>query len=274
MKFGLIGASKTGTAIAYHLWQKGYEPAFLWNRSAKNLTKAKKIVPFFIATTEMQKVNADCDFIIFSVSDDAIAEVVEHFLCLFPDCTAKLFHTSGALDSSIFGNYKNSGSFHPVISISSIEKGIEIIPKTIFTCQGQIAAFLQHLAGKIGQSGVVLSSEQKKVIHVSAVFMNNYLTGMIEEIKLLNQNCGINNAGEILQAITNQTVEQAWEKCIDENLTGPVKRGDVNTIRKHLKILEDNKLFEQLYKNFGKILLKFVNNDSEKHKELNDLLEN
>ena len=266
MKFALIGASKTGISIAYHLWKMGHQPIFLWNRSGNNLAKANGYLNFETRSTNLENCPSDCDFIIFSISDDAIENVAERFLSIYKNKNAKIFHTSGALDSSVFGKYQNSGSFHPVISISSIEDGINIIPQTTFTCEGNIAEFLVQLADEIGESGIQLSKEQKQNIHLSAVFMNNYLSGMIEKIKILNKNAGLaeHYTEKILQSISRQTITKSWQYPIDEILTGPVKRGDVKTIEKHLDILQNDDLFQQLYKNFGNILLKLVNSDQEK----------
>ena len=266
MKFALIGASKTGTSIAYHLQKNGHQPIFLWNRSKENLAKSNEYVNFENTSTSMENFPVNCDFIIISVRDDAVKTIADQFLKKWKNQTAKIFHTSGALDSSIFGDYQNSGSFHPVISISSIEEGIDIIPQTTFTCEGNIAEFLVQLAEEISESGIQLSKEQKQNIHLSAVFMNNYLAAMIEKIKILNKNAELDECSteKILQSIAQQTITKSWKNPIEETLTGPIKRGDVKTIQKHLNILQNDNLFQQLYKNFGNILLKFVNNDNDK----------
>lgn len=269
MKFGLLGASKTGLSIAYHLWKKGHQPVFLWNRSRKS--RAFSVIPFQVVTDEMARLPGGCDFVILSVSDDAVSEVAAKFRHTEAAAKVAIFHTSGALDSQVFHEYERAGSLHPVISISTLEEGIKILPQTIFTCEGKIARELQELAEEIGRKGIILTAQQKQAIHLSAVFLNNYLTGMIEKIKNFNQERGVENIGEILQGITEQTIHRGWQNPIEKTLTGPVKRGDVNTIKKHLKMLDDDKLFQQLYKNFGNILLKYVNMDKDNYKELEDL---
>ena len=273
MKFALIGASKTGTSIAYHLWKNGHNPIFLWNRSEANLSRTLKFVPFKTTAIDITAVPGTCDFIIFSVSDDALQEVVSNFLATHQHCSANMFHTSGALDASVFENYPQAGSFHPVISIPNIEEGIKLLPKTTFTCEGQIADELVSMATDIGKTGIKLTAEQKKYIHLSAVFLNNYLAGLIEKIKLMNRETGLTDSRTqaILDGITNQTVASSWQTNIEDSLTDPVRRGDIKTIKKHLAILDNDDLFRQLYKNFGKILLNLVNQDIEKTELLEEL---
>jgi len=273
MKFSLFGASKTGISIAYHLCKNGHQPIFTWNRSEENLAKALEYVPFESSSKNLKDFNEECDFVILSISDDAIEDIAERFLSINKNKDLKILHTSGALDSSVFGDYENSGSFHPVISISSIEEGIEMIPQTTFTCEGNISTFLVQIANEIGETGITLTKEQKQNIHLSAVFMNNYMIGLIEKIKILNRDAGLedHSTEKILQAITRQTISKSWKNTIEETLTGPVKRGDEKTIKKHLDILKNDDLFQQLYKIFGNILINFVNQDIEKVEALKEL---
>lgn len=275
MKFALLGASKTGTSIAYHLWKNGYRPVFLWNRSDTNLKKTLDFVPFHQASNDIRQYGKNCDLVIISVADNAIETVVNSFFQAHKDQQeTSFFHTSGSLDSFVFPAAIQSGSFHPVISISSIEEGIEMIPKTTFTCEGKISDKLVKIAGQIGKKGIPLTPQQKQTIHLSAVFMNNYLSGMVEKVKEINADTGISKTEteDILAPISLQTLRRSWSKDIRETLTGPIKRGDTKTIKKHLDILAKDDLFQQLYKIFGNILVKFVNHDKETRKLLEDLL--
>ncbi|MFP4549047.1 MAG: DUF2520 domain-containing protein [Fidelibacterota bacterium] len=275
MKFALLGASKTGTSIAYHLWKQENQPVFLWNRSKPHLMRTLRYVPFEQSTIDMSHYTRDCELIIISVADNAIEPVAKSFFQHQKDQhQTKIIHTSGALDSSILSCWENTGSLHPVISISSIEEGLQQLPHTTFTCEGKIAEDLVKIATSIGKKGLILTGQQKQYIHLSAVFMNNYLSGMVEKIKIMNSEAGISKpeTADILEQISLQTLTRSWSENLTETLTGPIKRGDTETIKKHLDILANDDLFQQLYKNFGNILVKFVNHDRETGKQLEDLL--
>ncbi len=277
MKFALLGASKTGTSIAYHLWKHGNQPVFLWNRSEAHLKRTLRYVPFEQSTIDISHCASDCDLIIISVADNAIEPVSKSFFQHQRHLhQIKIIHTSGALDSSVLSFWENTGSLHPVISISSVEEGLRQLPNTTFTCEGKIAEDLVKIATNIGKKGLVLTGQQKQYIHLSAVFMNNYLSGMVEKIKIMNSRAGISTlqTAEILEQISFQTLTRSWSENLTETLTGPIRRGDTETIKKHLDILANDDLFQQLYKNFGNILVKFVNHDKETRKQLDDLLKN
>jgi len=78
--FALLGASKTGIALAYYLEKAGLEPAFLWNRSLKGIQLARKYIQFRKESADLSQIPADVEWIIIAVKDDAIEEVVQQLL--------------------------------------------------------------------------------------------------------------------------------------------------------------------------------------------------
>ncbi len=276
MRFGLLGASKTGISIAKKLVENGHTPVFLWNRSPERLENASHYVKFKISSPDLGDYSDACDYVIVSVADDAIEAVARSFVKINKIEVGKIFHTSGALNSEILpGNSTiKTGSFHPVISINSIEEGLRLLPATVFSCEGDLADELLDMADQIGKKGISLTAVQKKNIHLSAVFMNNYLSGLIEKLKIFNTDIGINNSEfqQLLEPITLQTIDRSWGNSIDKTLTGPIRRGDLVTVEKHLDILKKDQLLLNLYKDFGRILVNFIDTDKETIKNLNQLL--
>ena len=164
--FGLFGASKTGLSIAWNLYKTGeYIPKYLWNRSEDNLHKGADVVPFTNYSSDIEAFNYDVDWIIISVSDDAVEEVVNKICKNSPDLSiTKIFHTSGMLTSKILKPLQKlggkTGSLHPVCSIPNITDGIKQISKAIFTCEGEIRDDLIKIAGLISKEGILINSQQ------------------------------------------------------------------------------------------------------------------
>ncbi len=263
--FSLIGASKTGLSISYNLYKNDFIPEFLWNRTKQNLRKGIEVIPFLKYSNNLSSLKFDTEWIIISVSDDAIEKIVKRICEISPNLFGKkIFHISGTLNSDILIPLRNlgakTGSFHPVCSIPDIEFGMTQIPRTIFTCEGDLQEDLMKIASLIGLEGIPINSQQKKAIHISAVFLNNYLNGLIASIKNMNSEVGIlpENSRKILKQITLQTVEIGWDKSIIDSLTGPIKRGDLGTINDHLEFLKDKNKLKNLYKDFGRLLLDFA----------------
>lgn len=255
--FTLLGAGKIGIALAYHLEKTGFEPSFLWNRSQEGLRKALKIAPFRKYSTDLSQIPAHCEWIIITVKDDAIEEVAQGLANVIKDGAGKkVFHTSGAWDSKLLEPLQKvgcrTGSFHPLISIPDIETGIRMIPGAVFSCEGKIRNDLLELARLIGATGVLLNSEQKETVHLGAVFVNNYVTVLIQSLKRLAQTKGISDdtLKLLLERLAGQAFGGAWDKSLKDSLSGPAVRGDEKTIQKHRRQLKNMPELKKLYDQF------------------------
>ena len=101
MKFGVLGSGKTGISIAYHLWQSGSEPLFLWKRFLKRIEKASQYVPFDKCTTKLDAYPGNCDFIMVSACDGVLENMINYFVTLNKINGKKIFHLSGAMSSKV-----------------------------------------------------------------------------------------------------------------------------------------------------------------------------
>lgn len=255
--FTVLGAGKTGIALAYHLEKAGFEPSFLWNRSQEGLRKALERVPFRKYSTDLSQIPAHCEWVVITVKDDAIEEVVQRLANVIKDGDGKkVFHTSGAWDSKPLDILQKAGcrtgSFHPLISIPDIETGIRMIPGSVFSCEGEIRDDLLDLARLIGATGVALNSEQKETVHLGAVFVNNYVTVLIQALKQIARTKGIpdDTLKLLLERLARQAFGDAWNKSLKDSLSGPVARGDEKTIQKHRRQLENLPELKKLYDQF------------------------
>jgi len=256
--FGLIGASRVGVSLAWNLKKNNFDPAYLWNRSEEGLEKAGQYVNFDKFTTEYENL-PDVDLIIISVTDDAIESMAEKLARSRSDLSETLaFHNSGFHSSSILKRLASrgakTGSLHPVVSIPDIEKGIELIPETVFTCEGKAGRELKDIADTIARKGIIINQEQKKYIHLSAVFVNNYYTALIAAIKKLMGSKGLarEDCSEIFRKLSQQAAA-TWDKPISQSLTGPLARGDIKTAKGHIKLLDNYPNLQELYRRFGSV---------------------
>ncbi|MDD5765203.1 MAG: DUF2520 domain-containing protein [Candidatus Marinimicrobia bacterium] len=258
--FSVFGASRIGISFAYHLQKNSLFPQFLWNRSPERLKQSDKWVRFETVTTQIDEFDKPTDWLIISVSDDAIETIVQNLAKLpvdFNGCLA--FHTSGFLSSEILTPLKERGcrigSCHPVLSAPDVATGIQRFSTGIFACEGEIETELIHLTSKIGKIGLSLTPEQKQMVHVSAVFLNNYSVSLIAAVKNLCRGKGLSDEYSmlLLKGFSEQSVESGWQRPLLEALTGPASRGDRKTIEKHLEFLESDQDLKTLYEIFLKI---------------------
>lgn len=184
---------------------------------------------------------ADADVYLIAVKDDAIAEVASHLL------TKKgvVAHTSGAIGLEVIQT-DNKGVFYP---LQTFTKGKPVSFQSIPICveaeSKQSLELLRTLARSISENVHHIDSEQRKKLHLAAVFVNNftnYLYGVGEAICMDS-----NLSFDLLKPLIMETAEKVQYLSPKEAQTGPARRGDQNSMQEHLKLLKDKKQIE-LYK--------------------------
>ncbi len=252
--FSLFGASRVGTSLAYHLTCLSWRPALLWNRSPERLAITHQYVPFQQCTTDLAVFDGRSDWLILAVRDDALATVTQKLSELPIDYhKKKIFHVSGFWDSEILKPLQQrgaaTGSMHPVLSIPDIEQGIKVLKGGVFTCEGQIKKDLEQVAQQLEGRAFLLTREQKKVVHVAAVFLNNYTLALIHALKKVAEQYGLEATDfeQIMLPTMRQVLETGWQADVPSRITGPIARGDVETISAHLSLLAEYPPLRELY---------------------------
>ncbi len=174
------------------------------------------------------------DIYIISVSDNAIKEVSEQL----PPLNGIVVHTSGSTSIDIL-QHPNKGIIYPLQTFSK-EKEIDFqeIPICIEGNSTKTEKTLQVFAQKLSKKVFFVNSEQRKKLHLSAVFVCNF----VNHLYYLGQKlCEESNLPfEILQPLIGETAEKIKLLSPFEAQTGPAKRMDTQTIEKHLSLLEEN----------------------------------
>ena len=191
-------------------------------------------------TADYQKITA-ADLYIISVSDNAIAEVSEKL----PFENRLVVHTSGSVALSAINDKNRKGVFYPLQTFS---KGKEIdfssIPICLEVQHEEDFQRLEKLGNCISQKVVSISSEQRKSLHVAAVFVCNFVNHLYQ---IGNEICKENNISfEVLHPLIQETAHKIMTLSPEEAQTGPAVRNDTETIKKHLDFLE-NSDYKTLY---------------------------
>jgi len=197
---------------------------------------------------------AEADLYIIAVSDDAISNVSEQI----PYKNKLVVHTSGGISLEALASNNRKGVFYPLQTFS---KNKVVNSKTIPICiESQNASdfqLLQKVAQSISDSVFAINSEQRKALHVAAVFVCNFSNHMY---KIGNDICIENNLPfEILSPLIQETAEKITQLSPIEAQTGPAIRNDKETINAHLTFLSDEN-----QKNIYTILTQSIQNNGKK----------
>jgi predicted short-subunit dehydrogenase-like oxidoreductase (DUF2520 family) len=197
---------------------------------------------------------AEANLFIIAVSDDAISDVSKQI----PFENQLVVHTSGSVSLNSLDNKNRKGVFYPLQTFTK-NKAVDfkIIPLCLESENDADFQLLEKVAQSISDKVFAISSEQRKALHVAAVFVNNFVNHLYQ---IGNDICTENQVPfEILKPLIQETSEKVMTLSPKEAQTGPAKRNDTDTINAHSSFLTDEN-----QKNIYKILTQSIQNNVKK----------
>jgi predicted short-subunit dehydrogenase-like oxidoreductase (DUF2520 family) len=194
------------------------------------------------------------DLFIVAITDDAIAEVS----AAIPFSNELVVHTSGSVSIEAIDNKNRQGVFYPLQTFSkSKEVDFKTIPICIETKNEKDFQILEKVAKSISNSVYKINSEQRKALHIAAVFVCNFVNHLYQ---IGNDICIENDLPfDILKPLIQETANKILTLSPNQAQTGPAKRKDTQTINAHLSFLSDEN-----QKEIYKMLTKSINDNGNK----------
>ncbi|GAB6283397.1 MAG: hypothetical protein STSR0008_21630 [Ignavibacterium sp.] len=249
LKIAIIGAGKIAYSIASALCKINLTPKIILSRkisSAKNLAEKFNIKYYSKDYSFLIDKNIEPDFFILSVPDSEIENTSNELSKLNLDFPQKYFiHLSGATNISALNVLKkknaNIGSFHimqtfpskNVIDIKNCYVGIESSNK-------KTEKLLFDLAKKLKLNPFKINSKDKVYYHLAGVYASNFLINNFFQSQFFFKKSNIKkeNFRDVMFPIINTTFENVKKNNITNSLSGPIERGDVDTILNHISVIK------------------------------------
>jgi predicted short-subunit dehydrogenase-like oxidoreductase (DUF2520 family) len=192
---------------------------------------------------------AEADLYIIAISDNAIVEVSSQLTFK----NKLVVHTSGSLSIDELKDNNRKGVFYPLQTFSkSKEINFAAIPICLETQNNADYQLLETVAKSISNKVFNINSQQRKALHVSAVFVCNFVNHLYQ---IGNEICAENNIPfDILQPLIQETANKIISLSPTEAQTGPAKRNDTETINTHLNFLTDENQ-KEIYKLLTKSII-------------------
>lgn len=249
-KIVLVGAGRVATQLGKALVTAGYPVLQVYSRTeASAMALANSLAEHsnfpVEGTTSLVDIRKDADLYIVALKDSALQELVP---ALVQGRSQGLFvHTAGSIPMDIWkGLTPRYGVFYPMQTFSKWRSiDFETVP---FFLEADSAADLQCLrtvAEHLGSKVYEVSSEQRKYLHIAAVFACNFANHMYALSAELLAKQGL--PFETMLALVDETARKVHELSPVEAQTGPAVRYDQNVIQRHLEMLSDEPLMQELY---------------------------
>ncbi len=246
MKVTLIGAGNVGYHLGQRLFNKKIKIQQVYSRKHSNAADLAKIVKAS-PTNDLSTIDASADIYIIAVKDDAIVEVAAK-LAKNKRLTKKIIvHTSGSVSSKVLAEYfSNYGVFYP---LQTFTKGQHVYFKNIPICvdakKEKSQKRLLKLGKEISKDVRLITDKERAVLHVAAVVVNNFTNHLFHIGATICKEEGLDF--DILKPLIQETAEKLSRKPPYDMQTGPARRGDQQTIKKHTEYLKKFPKYQSLY---------------------------
>lgn len=244
MKISLIGAGNLATHLGQALTNAGNRIEQVYSRTMESAVRLATLLGCD-AQNDISKINSDSDLYVLSVSDAALPELVRH-VCKGRD-NGIFIHTAGSIPVDIFrGHAKRYGVIYPMQTFSK-ERQLDFskIPCFIEASDEDTLKVLKSLCHQISNNVVVMSSEDRKYLHLAAVFTSNFVNHCYDIAAHILQNHDI--PFEYMYPLIEEVALKVRSMSPYDAQTGPAVRNDRNVIDKQLSLLRDEPDFMNVY---------------------------
>ncbi len=239
---GIVGAGAVGSALGVALTRAGWPIAAVASRDAVRRERFRELVGGTRAFVEVTPLLDEVELVILAVPDDAVRTVAEGIRLYSGQA---LIHTSGALGAEVLEPAMAAGtqigSFHPLVAFADIERAVAALHGATVAVEGddQLVAMLADMAQAIGADPVRLAPGTKAAYHAAAVLAAGGFVALLDAIAELGRVAGLDEAGSlaVYGPLIEQTLGNARALGIRAALTGPITRGDIGTLERHLATL-------------------------------------
>lgn len=268
-KYTIIGNGSVGGALLHFFEENDFPVCSYWNSKKGVLPDSKSDHSTEIPSSLPSKESHVGTYIFLTVPDDKIEPLSLKLASKNINWEGKhVIHCSGNLFADELYALEEKGaktaSMHPLQTFTRTDKANRF--KGIFiSIQGDqsLCKDLSQLVTQMGATPLLFKKEQKQALHIAAVFASNYFVTLLKESENLLARQQIDEGLDVLEPLILQTVTNVFKKGANRSLTGPVARGDVDSVRKHVDVLASDPNSSGLYKTLGLKTLEIVKENGE-----------
>ena len=244
-----IGAGNVATHLAQALQQKGFHLSQIYSRTQESAEALAQTLGC-AWTTCLEQVDEHADLYIVSVKDAVLETVISQLAHCNPD--ALYLHTAGSMPMEVWKEkFKNYGVAYPMQTFSKQrEVNFREIPFFVEAKRPEDVELLKAIAATLSDNVYEITSEQRKSLHLAAVFICNFTNHMYALAADLLEK--YNLPFDVMLPLIDETARKVHELTPHEAQTGPAVRYDENVISNHLAMLADSPTLQEIYKLMSK----------------------
>ena len=248
----LLGAGNVGTHMGKALIKSGRNIQQVYSRTmehARDLAEALNAEP----VNRLESLTSEADIYIIAVKDDALILIAEELNLKNKLCV----HTAGSIEMNVLQEVSsNYGVFYPLQTFST-QRDVDFskVPLLIQGSNLDVETKLLHLGQGLSNKVIKADSQQRKAVHLAAVFACNFVNHMFAiSRELLHEN---HMDFSILYPLIQETVNKVIELSPENAQTGPAKRNDRQVIAMHKQALRHKPEASEIYELISNHIYKY-----------------
>jgi predicted short-subunit dehydrogenase-like oxidoreductase (DUF2520 family) len=245
----IIGAGKAGTALGCALAERGLRICGVASRS---LDSAHRLADRFgaAASTELPQVTPAAEVIFIATPDGAVADTAGKIAAAGGFKPGQfVYHLSGALGPDALASAREckafAGCMHPLQTLAGTQADKEYLKNCYYALDGDEKAYdmAERLVELLGGTGFYISAEKRALYHAAASTASNYLVALLHAAASMLNGAGLSleDSIRVLMPLVEGTLKNISGQGTVAALTGPISRGDTQTVVRHMGALRDTK---------------------------------
>lgn len=241
---GILGTGRVAKALGRLLREAGMEVTCVYGRDPARAQAAAEFIGGAEPASLEELVRKTSRYLI-AVSDAAISEVAARVAAYKPDPGVAL-HTSGGWDVEPLRPLHEAGvscgTLHPFQTVSTAEQGVQALRGCAYAISGEPAAlaWAEAIVRSLDGRRLLVPPVARPLYHAAGVMASNYIVALLDAAQAVLAQAASVSTEEALRALApllRNTVANVLEYGPETALTGPIERGDVETVRAHLEAL-------------------------------------
>jgi predicted short-subunit dehydrogenase-like oxidoreductase (DUF2520 family) len=242
LRVGVVGAGRVGTALAVVLARAGHEVVAVSAVSDASVRRVEQRLPG-VAIARPPEVVASADLVLMTVPDDVLPGLVAGLAATRAAVEGRLIaHASGRHGLGVLDPLVRAGALplalHPVMTFTGRPDDIDRLAGISFgvTAPDPLRPVAEALVVEMGGEPVFIAEEQRDLYHAALASGANYLVTLVVQASDLLRDAGVAHPARMLGPLLSAALDNAL-RLGDAALTGPVARGDADTVASHVSAL-------------------------------------
>jgi len=239
LRVGVVGAGRVGSVLAAALRRQGHEIVSVAGESDASTRRAATLLPG-VPILKPTAVARTCDVLLLTVPDDMLGNVVTQLAASGSLHDGQyLVHSSGSHGLAVLSAGAEVGArpvaVHPAMTFTGTEIDLDRLGQCVFgvTAGPDERPLAERLVADLGGEVMWVEEQLRGLYHAGLAHGANHLVTLVSQAMELLGAAGAGDPAAILRPLLEAALDNALAEG-DAALTGPIVRGDVNTVRAHL----------------------------------------